>query len=1402
MRGQALIIVLLFLVLCTFIAIAFLTSVTSSGVGENAAASENRASQLATTAVQIVEGTITNATVSGTYPTVAWACQPGMIRTFGTSGGPNNSYLPSSAPLAYYKLYSSGTMVVTTAMNMNPSAIFSADVPQTWDKMPSYYTDLNAPLFVVNPAISGTTEVFPIADPRAEDPDIAVSGFSYSPSMPGSTGAIDGIVTSGTIYANDTMSRLPMPVAWIYVLKDGTLTVPPPPTNGVSSGASWSNGTNPPTTTNPIVGRIAFWTDDESAKVNINTASEGTYWDTPVATSGTSSDIFTSGTAPVGDYVLARVQPAQHEYQRYPGHPATTCLSAVFGNIINAAIGSNRAQMVKYITDAIPRVSDYGSGVSGNAAPLGSANTTLGGTQPVTTGTSVIVDEDRLYASLDEFRFAPPNPSNIQANRAPQTLTSLSSGTAAQEEQNDVDTCRFFLTAHSKAPELNMFGLPRVSIWPIWDTTNALSRTTLTQFDSEILRCSTLNATGTNNDPHYFCFFRYDPTSPTNDFPTTTGTLPTVNRNPLVFNYLKSLMSTKVPGFGSAFSAKYGTTDTNQILAEIFDYIRSTNLADNSPGATPYTSGISGTGTTVNSEGLGEVAPIQIPVSTGTAMGLGRIAIIAELALVLDKVDDRNNLSLVESGSNLATTITVNGGDPAVPSGTVMHPNQQTLVEWTLIPRLASPMAGYAGMGNNIRIKFSNLKLSIGGATAQPTSVSDMWNTGLVSGNRDSVIGGTMGLNQLICSGSPAASMYPTGLVLITGTSLPGAISSMPGGISASGTISIYTPAGSASPPGAPYQTISFNFPSMQVPIPDVLMSGSTAGTSGKSNTLWAGCFRVPNSAYTGGSNATFTYPANVTGKNTTTNAERLYTNWNGGGYIGGEENGSTNAYSTDVVRSLSATGALSGTNLLAGDLRLIAISSTIPSMTYQVTPTNSGTAPGPTTFIADDLRFGTGVVATPYCGNGALSPMVNASAYPGKGKYTPEVPPQAPGSVPSMGPFPGAGDWDNGPGLMVDGPWANKPDEGMTQSDKSIEAQLAYLGDSNASMSSNAQLTTLFSPNRQVSSPVMFGSLPVGIDHPWQTLLFRPQALPGYQAGVGSSYTHDSAHANYNNYLPDHLLLDLFWMPVVEPYGISEPLATSGKINLNFQIAPFTYITRQTGLDAVLKSVMITALSPSIVYGYKGGVTFEGGSQNGGSAGNNVNSVTRYPIDATQTLSQLMTTSTSNYPVFTRTSHSAQAPNFFVSASQICDVPLMPLVSGTTFGPGAVDLSNFWTGNALTGNNSLDRPYSLIYPRVTTKSNIFTVHVIAQSLKQVPSDLANKTWTENVSQVTGEVRGAYTIEKYYDPNADDLSYYASAKSGVVAYTASSDGAIPTTGSTVGLRGARWRLLNVKRFGQ
>jgi hypothetical protein len=997
----------------------------------------------------------------------------------------------------------------------------------------------------------------------------------------------------------------------------------------------------------------------------------------------------------------------------------------------------------------------------------------MGGTQQVTGTTGVLItDSDRLYASLDEFQFQAPAPP-ISANRATQNMNAAGNVTP---EENDLDTCRFFLTAHSKAPELNMFGLPRVSIWPLWDTSQ---HGTFTAFDSEILRCSTINSSGTN--PHQMCFFRYNPTSPTLDFPTATlsgPAGPTVARNAQVYGYLQGLLNSNVPGFGTQFEAKYSAADTNQILTEIFDYIRSTNLSDNSNGATPYTAGPLA-GAPANVCQTGEVIPIQI----NNSHGMGRIATISELALVLTKVDDRANTSLEESGSaNLTKVIQVSG----CPGVTMVTPTNQTLIEWALIPRLSSPMCGYVALANNLRIRFSNFNLSIGGQAVSGTSVSvtDLYDTGRISCEQlDSVMGGNIGTESLVeaaragLTGSPSDSLYPTGLVVVSGTAISGTPAGTTISISGSVTATIYSPAGRNLTPGPQVQQMLFDFPATTVPIPHLY-------TSGTSTNSWYGTFRAPPGVYVGGSVISkFSYPALAT-----INKSQLprisgsaYNTYIGGPVYSGE-------MGTDVIRSVSPTGPLStGTTPIMGDLRLVAISPTISSTnTFQPTLMGSGVAPSPSTYCADALRIGTGLITVQGFSFGTLIAGLPASNY--GSQYGPVVPPQASGDVPAAGPFPGTGDWDNGPGLMPDGPWANKPDEGMTVAPAASSGSLPYIGNSNTATQSGAPPATLFSPNRQISSPVMFGSLPVGTDQPWRTLLFRPATLPGYHG----TYTHPG-NASPGTSLPDHLLLDLFWMPVVEPYGISEPFATSGKINLNYPIAPFSYITRKTGLDAVLKSVMITALNPnggagSFSQSYKAPLV-SGGSPNV----SNPTVTTRYPIDPDETLNQLMTTSTSVYPVFTRGAHLVESPNFFVSASQICDLPLIPV--GYTSG----NLSSFWAANSMTGDNSLERPYSLIYPRVTTKSNIYTVHVIAQSLRQTPADLQNGLWTENVDQVTSEYRGAFTIEKHYDPNSSDLSNITS--TGQAAWPASSDGNI-SSDPTVAIRGEKWRVLGVKQFGQ
>jgi uncharacterized protein (TIGR02600 family) len=206
--------------------------------------------------------------------------------------------------------------------------------------------------------------------------------------------------------------------------------------------------------------------------------------------------------------------------------------------------------------------------------------------------------------------------------------------------------------------------------------------------------------------------------------------------------------------------------------------------------------------------------------------------------------------------------------------------------------------------------------------------------------------------------------------------------------------------------------------------------------------------------------------------------------------------------------------------------------------------------------------------------------------------------------------------------------------------------------------------------------------------------------------------------------------LLDLFTMPVVEPYAISEPLSTAGRVNLNYRIAPYgSYITRSTALRAALKSTMVMAIPTSLSLKYKGASK---------SADN-----CRYRIDPDETTGTLKFFEDR----FNRNdSNDATQRGLFVSASEICDIPLVP--KGST----AAGMSTYWTGKELTGDNVRETPYSHLYPLLTTKSNTYTVHVRVQSLKKVPgTNIAQ--WVEGRDRVLGEYRGSSVIERYIDPN-------------------------------------------------
>ena len=347
-------------------------------------------------------------------------------------------------------------------------------------------------------------------------------------------------------------------------------------------------------------------------------------------------------------------------------------------------------------------------------------------------------------------------------------------------------------------------------------------------------------------------------------------------------------------------------------------------------------------------------------------------------------------------------------------------------------------------------------------------------------------------------------------------------------------------------------------------------------------------------------------------------------------------------------------------------------------------------------------------------------------------------------------------GDFDNTLAWWPDGPSINKPDEGDTGGNSGTPAYVPYFFGGYTSSGANSTYlgTTYFTPNRVMPSPGMFGSLPTGVmsNTPWQTLLFRPQ--PIVAGSAANYYAHTEAavpsyhDAGYNQYttLPDHLMMDLFWMPIVEPYAISNSFSTAGKINMNYQIEPFTYIDRSTPLVCLLKSERIPAVPDTADWYYKD----QASTATLGTSTTPTNfRLSINPAENQGSLRQFLTR--------------FDAGDIFRSPSEICDIFLVPNNtdgSTNTFGSDAAATA-FWATHRLTGDNSRERPYTNLYGRLTTKSNTFTLHMRVQSLKQSVASRAAGEWVQGTDTVTGEYRGSTLIERYLDPNASLVDYAA-----------------------------------------
>ena len=1272
-NGMALVMVLVVLVLLSGLLVAFFSSANLNRTAASSYADGAVTKHLSDSAVSYAMGQMRAAT---TGTNIAWASQPGMIRTYDNSGNKQ----------ALYKLYSSDKMVVTDIPSYHLSDDLKANAGASvtdWVNQPAIFTDLNSPA----PDASGTANIYPIVDPTA-----VADGFSLA------NDPANNPAGAGT-------NQAPMPVKWIYVLKSGSLTAPTS-VDATGNIASWSGAAVAPSASNPIVGRIAFWTDDESCKLNLNTASEPTPWASPMAVT-------------FQDLNFGKYQPAQKEYQRFPGHPFTTALSPV---LFPGTTGNLTASQMQSIYELVPRGQWGGS----QAASI-----------PVTAPEFLPVtpDQDRLFASVDEAIFAFPSSSG-------------SSRPANAQFQSTLEKARFFLTANSRAPEVNLFGKPRVSIWPV--PADAAKRTA---YDRLTLFCSTIG-----EDKFPFSFQRRNPFSPTEDYAN-------ISRNEELYGYLQDLTAQPVPGYGGSFSAKWGA-DRDQILTEVFDYIRSTNLRD------PLLVQRDSSGKALGNDSqpnvyapFGQVAPIKI----GSTQGLGRFHTISQFGLHFISAATANSANGTVAGRNDAavTALNLKPGESAVEVGFFLEP--------------FSPGVGFYQLQEAIyyKITFKNAMTLDGGSPLFSTTTQTLssfppndvnFDSGFTRGVTHSdgrSWGGPAGIRGPIkefgWAKIPVSKLVAVGGVGKTTMAFSG------------GTVVVEVYSGQSATfarPAAPassnlIQTFTIKFPPADLPIPMLVTTPTTPWRDGNTDLeQWWSLTK-------------WTKPANPV-------AGTAATPYNGRYILAQYDPQAPGAEYSDPIRRWGSFGATKqpgfkmGSIFRAedvvrtvvpehGDLRLVAASA------------------DPSALFTDGHNYNDTKVRFDHLLSEPEGPhlLFGFSNEPGPDPANP-LPGDAPGVVPIRGTGltdqlvpsnrvsyhysrlpqirPGAGklynhwnDFDNGFGYVSDGAYINKPDEGNISS---ASTTFPYFG---WDFDIDTAKENLFSPSRLVPSAGMFGSLPTGVkrNRPWETLLFRPHA-------PSSELTQSGIHPGAQS-PRDHLIMDLFWMPVIEPYAISEPFSTAGKVNLNYQIAPFNYIRRATALYGAFKSEQPLVLPNSGSKIYKlwrehtnddlypndsksqdAQVSSDWGKLFDGQAPFDK---LRRPIDMVETLKQADDRFNGTGAYDARFNGN---PDIFRSATEICELHLVrENESLNDYLSGVI-----WDSALPTGDNARERPYTNLYAKLTTRSNVYTVHMRVQALRKSKStDPAQ--WDESKDKILGEYRGSAMIERFIDPADPRLVDYA-----------------------------------------
>lgn len=1256
----ALVLVVSMVALMTLLVVAMMSLARDGTRDSSLEMGRMRAQMTAQSAVNVALAQLRDAT-SREFPDgtpMPWTSQPGAIRVHNMDGSLHR----------LFKLY--------TAQLMQSPGLedVETDVPDDWNLRRDEFVDINEPFFP-----TAGNKRFPVIDPRAfsMDPLLSVEGFQYDP--------VKGAV--GPSANGDDQQRLPMPVRWLYQLQDGTL--------GTLDAGGRFIGTNGRRATrdNPMVARFAFWVDDETSKVNINTASEGSFWDTPRADTKQ-------------ERALAATVPSRLEYMRHAGHPAGVCLSSVLlpqRRITPLGFALENPMMLA-MTEEDARdlwrlgrltVAETGDGTS------------LGGTLeadwkslwPVEPQESV---RQPRYASVGELYFDTVNPA-----RFPKLWNDDSTPPAGERRRSlffsrhpemraRLAQRQFFLTTSSSGPETTLFGTPRVALWPVHAQT-LLNGTSLG--DRETGRDTVFNhkvaMAAVVKDQPYFVQ-RSEPGNGGNDFQVHSS-----GANRRLYEYLQRLTGRPVPGFERAvnggeatFAAKY-EEDRDAILLAMMDYVRSSNCAEAQLDAKMQFSVLC---PGVEHNGFGQVSPLQQRVAANQAarsnhaQGMGRMLTISEVALVVTcrAMRDENGVLRGQPSSVAAREQLVNPGDRELEAALLVETflPGQGWVDYRpyATAALFGGAAGELTVGAWPEMRLNDQVLTPKMSPARPRDPPLIhsgeghshdvrapagWNgAGGLMGTR-ALKHGTFLFNPVIVKANAQGEVPPLKLE---------------GGSAGASQFKVALYDSPQSTAAADQVQV------VPVVLPDIqAQSGITLpvvenGMEPVIERRWA------DSARTGG---------------------RLFA-------------------ASDVVQSLSP---------MHGDYRLTAMQRWVESrkggrtaapvfsphpkwglqrqahyLRDSVLPVDLSQTQGyvhdvayaapfrpdmPETLADESARISVWQSGdwTQYTLSGALDALRLDNGR--RGPAVPEF----------------TGDFDNGMGAAPDGPYGNRPDDGHWAALK--EGRAAYFDNISQTGSTVPPVTlTGFAPQRLLPSPVMFGSLPTGsrAHVPWQTLLFRPHPQH-YGAQV----------------VPDHLLLDLFWMPVLEPEPLSANLATEGKINLNHEILPFRHIRRATALHAAMKAEALTAIPDGAAATYKSGEAPD--------------DKFRRPIDAAQTLALWKQEVTDQ-------------GRAFLTASQVCEQYLVPEgLAGKGDTVTRETMEAFWSRHRLTGDNSKERPYAHLYSRLTTRSNSYRVHVVAQSLVKTRSTPVD-SFDSRRDKVVASVRGSVLMTRQLDLSHPALPDY------------------------------------------